>query len=250
MMASISNCLANANDDIKEKFLRKIVEYTDRCNDKALIGLQIIGCMALAYGPVDDKDNSSLEKRIIAILVDLYKKAMLSRSLAFSGSEELEGLTYLTRYLGYIIFPRIYIPEFHYTIIGARYTEDEGNSLKNFNKIFDKINHKDWLVDFVCDGVYDCISVGEMLFEEILKNDQEYMRLKIDCEGQDFTTEPFENPDNTKIYASNDAEIYWSLSDDKADEFHKNILFSRQEALNNYKKAKAKMLLRKYGYIY
>ncbi|MDR0351367.1 MAG: hypothetical protein LBH49_01840 [Puniceicoccales bacterium] len=251
MMSHLSHFLSNATNDIKEKLLKKIAEYMNHCIDQAVTGLQLTGCLAIAYASTE-KDNNSIEKNIIAVLVDIYKKEMLNRILVKRGAEELEGLAYLTEYLGHIVFPSITMPPFSFTEFGIAYIENECDPIKNLDKILNKIADSEALVKFIHNGIYDGVPIGEMLFEEIIKNDTKYRELKKICEGTDFIIEPPKDSEgNYTNFISDDAKIYWMITNEnEADKFQQTILESRQNILYNYKKEKTEELLKKYGYLY
>jgi hypothetical protein len=252
MMAYLNNCLALANNETKEILLRRIVDHTDHCVDQAITGLQLTGCLAIAYTPTNSHDNS-MKKNIIAILVDLYKREMINRSLAQRGPEELEGVAYLTKYLGAIIFPKISLPRFLFTSLGIFYTENNGDPIKNLDKVLNRIDSREGLVEFICNGIYDGVAVGEMLFEEIAVNDQKYRSLREACEGKDFAypSSTSSDSDGTVNYTSPDAKTYLAIIDEnEADKFQQNTLEKRKNIFESYKKKKAEKLLKNYGYLY
>ncbi|MDR2735223.1 MAG: hypothetical protein LBB20_00005, partial [Puniceicoccales bacterium] len=230
MMTNLSNCLLNADDRIKEKLLTLISNHTDHCHDQAITGIQLANYMAIAY---NQKGESDINENIISILVNLYKHLALYQSLASYGIEELEGVSYLTKCMSSIVFPGITAPSYLHHIFGAIYTEDNGDPIKNLDKVLNRINDKERLVDFIWAGVYDGVAIGKEMFGKIvLKDDAKYQELLNDEK-------------NTKA-AVNDIEEYNNLigkadeSGDysKAEAYLENFLKAKTEAVIDYKRNK------------
>jgi hypothetical protein len=233
------NCnLSKLDDSSKEKLLTMILNHTNRCGDQLMEGLQLIDIMAILY--LKSSGNLSLEERVTAILVHMYKQSMLNRCLVRSGREEVEGYLYLNKYMTPIVFPHMTIPQYiHSTSVGPNYTEGGGDPMRNVDKVLNKINDLEELKGFVVRGNFNGVNIGKEIFCKIaLANDPKYKELKRKASKKGLAADKYycdlieEYDDPKKI-----AEAY---------EYEQKVKYD----LVDYCKKKAEELLRKFGYIY